>query len=184
MDEAIAITVTGLRDFNTSMTLFCRGVSAHPSSSLPTFQLTTWFENDIVGPQPIKHDAHASPSQTAIASRAMFPLTRIASQPVRLVDVVFLRLEAICTLGIRSKIKKLVLDVNGFELFNLAPDESEKMLPPSLPAKLGFDATAHDWAALTRLAHRDCVFDPPKLSSRLLPLSLKLERIPAECGNE
>lgn len=56
----------------------------------------------------------------------------------------------------------------------MAPDSYAEAMPApkGLPDELVFDAAASEWVSLVKIASRDCLFEPPKQSGRLLPLTV------------
>ncbi len=185
-DQALLFHISGLRDLNEGFVCFCRNdlAHAHSQSSL-VFQLTTWTEGGILpGAQSlVQQRSTASANPKLIIATAALSMLRVGSQYVRLIDLLFLRLQAICTAGIHQRVKRIAIDVNGYELFKCSPDSSSEVTELNLPKGLAFDATKHRWISLVQLAHRDCFFNPPRPSGRLQPLTLTVEKVePGSAG--
>jgi len=52
-----------------------------------------------------------------VNARAVLTLRRVGEY-VRLIDLMFLRLEVICTKKIRSRVQRIAIDANGYELLS------------------------------------------------------------------
>ena len=178
-DEIVILHIIGLRDLSDGFACVCRNEPSQPqSASTLVFRLTTWAEGNLLGGQgpATQHAPTASSNPKQVQAFGALSLLRVGSQYVRLIDLMFLRLEAICTKSIRSRVQKIAIDVNGYELFKCAPDSEAQVVAPTVPPGVDFNPSAYEWVRLIRLAHRDCFFDPPRPSGRLqFPMIARIE---------
>jgi hypothetical protein len=89
---------------------------------------------------------------------------------VRIADLTLITFEAICTEGIRDKIKRIAVDANGYELVNFSPDGRGEVAGVKWPERLPYKATDRKWQVLVTLKKRNLLFDQPKASGRMGPL--------------
>jgi hypothetical protein len=88
----------------------------------------------------------------------------------RLVDLTSVYLGIAVTEEIRPLIKRVRVDANGYELFDIVPEWSADDYKVDLPAALGVSHSSHSWSNMSADALRDIFFDPPIRSGRLAPL--------------
>jgi len=175
---ALLLDVRGLRGPVDGVVFLVRNQPEHASAASGlAFRLTTWVEDhsimDGASHSVFNHPKRATSDRRSILVPGWFHLLRVGSNHVRLVDLTLVQLEAVCTKALHSKLKRIALDVNGYALFECDAEEGEAMpVPERLPDGLSFDAAASEWASLVKVASRDCLFEPPKQSGRLLPLTV------------
>jgi len=91
-------------------------------------------------------------------------------QRVRIADLTIISFDAFCTLGFQSKVRRLAIDANGYELFNYGPDGQGQVNTLEWPEDLSYDAESKQWVSLITKKERNLLFEPPQPSGRFLPL--------------
>jgi hypothetical protein len=91
-------------------------------------------------------------------------------QRIKIADLTIIRLEAICTEGIRGKIKQISVDANGYQLFCCSPDVQGGVTSKNWPDSLPYKASDHKWVSLINMQDRNLLFSPPNPSGRFLPI--------------
>jgi len=71
-----------------------------------------------------------------------------------------LMFEAMATEGLFSRIRRIMLDADGFELFSCEPGEGKGNAPPILPSDVGYAAGGHKWRSIVELSHRELLHSP------------------------
>lgn len=182
-EQAILIHVRGLRGHADGLVCcvhYAPSAGESQKKNGSAFRLTTWVEDRTVMKgthSVISHPVSPRPDKKTVIASGWFPLMRVGSAYVRLIDLMMLQLEAICTRGIHAKLRGIALDVNGYELFKCTPEPVEPVeAPTELPKELAFNGSGAEWVWLVKLASRDCFFDPPRPSGRLMPLTVTLRR--------
>ena len=89
---------------------------------------------------------------------------------LRLADLTLTGLEAICTEGLRSKIRRLSVDINGYEVFNHAADGQGDARSIPWATGLSFNPTDRKWFNLLMLKQRNMLLSPPSRSPRFGPI--------------
>ncbi len=91
-------------------------------------------------------------------------------KPLAIADLSLVSLKAYCTSGIRNSIRRVVVDVNGYEMFYCEVDDSRPAGSLAWPEKLPYDAKAHQWTSLLRWPlERNLLFLPLEPSTRFSP---------------
>lgn len=87
--------------------------------------------------------------------------------PITIADLGLVRLRAYCTNDIRENIRRIIVDVNGYEMFSCEVDGGGPAGSLSWPEKLPYDAKAHQWTSLLRFPlERNLLFYPLEPSTR------------------
>jgi len=110
-----------------------------------------------------------SPSKSTMASFFELSLTT-GGHRVRIADLTWIKLRALCTSGIRPLINHVTVDANGYEIFNSPIDASDEVVSFEFPEGLPFDAASKTWVSCVSMAERNLIFDPPSPSGRMQPL--------------
>ncbi len=178
-DGALLLLIHGLRSPADGVCLFCRVIRGHARSTSSTvLELTSWIEDATLNSSHsvITHPVAVSHDPASGLAPGFFSLIKTGNQIVRLNDVSFPRMEVVGTANFCAKVKRVLVDVNGYELFAAEADATDPIEVPTLPRAVPFEASEHSWVHLVRMAWRDFLNDPPRLSGRLLPLKLTITK--------
>ena len=94
---------------------------------------------------------------------------------VRIADLSAITLSAFVTDGLYPIVRRLVLDANGYELFNCPTATASEPAILDLPDELQDGVKDAKWFQVVKEFRRELTFSPPALSGRLLPL-VRLQR--------
>lgn len=89
---------------------------------------------------------------------------------VRIADLTVLHLTAHLTEGLYRLANRVIVDANGYELFNCPLGAATKTSPVDLPETIAFDAKAKTWIAAISGVKCDLMFDPLRPSGRYFRL--------------
>ena len=168
-DEAILLVVHGLHDLNAQWYCLCRNNFASPTAQ--HFRVMSPHMWDM------KNLANLLTGRDSIGwvPNIMISLTELSlnygiGNRLRLADLTLTGLEAICTEGLRSKIRRLSVDINGYEVFNHAADGQGDARSIPWATGLSFNPTDRKWFNLLMLKQRNMLLSPPSRSPRFGPI--------------
>lgn len=165
-NEAVFLRIHGLTDINEVFSCLCINQTGHQSSSSSLVTRThMWTKPEKIlslGPS-IGLSSHMMTAYSEIS------LTT-GGQRVRIADLTILRFDAFCTPGFQSKVRRVAIDANGYELFNYGPDGQGQVNTLEWPEDLSYDPASKQWVSLITEKRRNLLFEPPQLSGRFLPL--------------
>ena len=72
--------------------------------------------------------------------------------------------------GLKPIARRLMVDANGYELFNCPVSPATEHSSVELPDNLPIDSSGAKWFVAASQVRRDLTFAPPVPSGRLLPL--------------
>lgn len=172
-DAAFACSISGLRELNESI----RFISVYSSQGSDiAARVGSWFPGTILGEMTDEaqyHDVadHAPATNPApamrLASSAFLSLRRIGNL-ARLIDIVAIATQAICTDDLFDSVSRVMVDVNGYELFNCPRGDGDEMSVPVIPHELGFAAATKKWRRLVRFKERMILAQPLRRSPRFV----------------
>ncbi|HEY4176590.1 MAG TPA: hypothetical protein VGM90_07155 [Kofleriaceae bacterium] len=173
--EAFAFAVSGLRQLNESMNFLCVW---HEEETRLLASVHSWFPGALFGEDGEEDDtkhhglvAHAdtqnSIGTSRLASFAFLTLNRVGSL-ARLIDLLALRLEVLCTDSVFAAVARVMVDANGYELFNVAPGDGKLMAVPPIPAETRYDGSVQRWRSLVRFEQRMVLTSPLRRSPRFV----------------
>jgi hypothetical protein len=166
-DEAILLRIGGLYDLSKTMSFLSVNQSQHRKAASAMVALThMWnedFPSNIVALQPSigLPDIMTSYNELSLTT---------GGNRVKIADLTVVTFEACCTEGIRNKIKRVAVDVNGYELVNHTPDGWGEVTTINWPETLAYNAAVHKWQVLVTLKQHNLLFTYPKSSGRMMPL--------------
>jgi len=168
-DEAILFRVFGIHDLDRATSFLCRNLSSHEQAGSRLVSATEfWLDSNPSN--VLKLRPSVAPSNNVMASYNELSMT-MAGNRIRIADLTLIGFAAVCTQGIRSRIKRVAFDANGYELFNHVPDGRSEVGPPKLPDQVSFGASDRKWADLVTLTEHNLLLNPPKPSSRYAPIT-------------
>lgn len=167
-DEAILLEFVGLQDIN--KTLFCLCVN-NPSHDRAKSELVCnshiWLEEKKE--KIISFASSIGLSLTTMTSFCELSLTT-GGHRVTIADLTHVRLNAFLTAGICPLVSHLIVDANGYELFNCRVTGLEEC-SVEMPGSVAFGGEDAKWIAGIQNVTRNLLFDPPNPSGRLLQLT-------------
>ena len=89
---------------------------------------------------------------------------------MRIADLSTISLTAFVTDGLYPYVRRLIVDANGYELFNCPPGTAGDESSVELPDNLVVDANDAKWFQVANDVKHELTFSPPVPSGRLLPL--------------
>ncbi|HVK08041.1 MAG TPA: hypothetical protein VM597_04600 [Gemmataceae bacterium] len=170
-DEAAFLRITGLHDLPKTCSFLATNHFSHPKADSNLLTLTHMWNEDA--PDKILTLQPSVGSPSIMASFNEISLTAGGNR-VRIADLTLIGFEAICTEGIRRKIRRIAVDANGYELVDSAPDEMAGAIDvPSWPdgfkwpEKLPYNAAGRRWQVLVSRKVRNLFFDPPRAARQM-----------------
>ena len=85
---------------------------------------------------------------------------------MRIADLTVIRLTAYITSGLHRLVDRVVIDTNGYEMFNCPIDVATEQVAVEIPGTIAFDAKSKTWIAAINKAERNVLFEPPQPSGR------------------
>ncbi|MCP4363568.1 MAG: hypothetical protein GY796_36680 [Chloroflexi bacterium] len=168
-NEAVLLKIHGLHDIDKTFSCLCINHTGHQSSSSSLITRTYMWNSDKPG-KILLFRPSIGRSARIITAYSELSLTT-GGQRVRIADLTILRFDAVCTLGFQSKVQRLAIDANGYELFNYEPDGQGQVNTLEWPEDLAYDAESKQWVSLITEKQHNLLFEPPKPSGRFLPLT-------------
>ena len=166
-EEAIMLRLGGLHDISKFMFFLCVNQSQDPSATSAMVLLTHIWNDEM--PSNILTLGPSIAVPNVMASYNELSLNTLGNK-VRIADLTVVLFEAFCTQGIRNKIKRIAVDVNGYELVSHLPDGSKEVTTIKWPEKLAYYSADYKWQELVILKQRNLLFADPNPSGRLMPL--------------
>jgi hypothetical protein len=175
---AFAFAITGLRQPNEVIMFACAtDPGEQQADGALVVRLHSWFPGGLLGEADeddasayhdlISHSpTHNTPPTSRISAFAHLSLVRVGN-PARPIDLVAVNLEALCTSDILPKIERLMIDVNGYELFSCEPSNAGPMAAPPIPSRVGYP-TARQWSSLIQFEQRMIIMRPLRRSPRFV----------------
>lgn len=173
--EAFTFAVGGLRDLNETIHFLS---AWRQEEDVLVARTHCWFRGALFGEDgdddDTKHHgflAHPNTNNASNASRlasfAFLTLTRVGNL-ARLIDLLAVRLEVVCTEGIFANVARIMVDANGYELFNVVPGDGKPMAVPPIPIETGYDGSTKRWRSLVRYEQRMVLTSPLRRSPRFV----------------
>jgi hypothetical protein len=173
--EAFAFAVRGLRDLNETLNFLS---AWREEGTGLVARLHSWFPGSLFGEKgdtdDTKHHgfvAHPNTNNAAGTSRlcsfAFLTLNRVGNL-ARLIDLLAVRLEVLCTDRVFANVVRIIIDANGYELFNVAPGDGKPMAVPPIPSETGYDGSTKKWRSLVRFEQRMVLTNPLRRSPRFV----------------
>lgn len=169
-DEAALLRIGGLHDLSKCMSFLAVNFVGHNRASTALVTQAHMWNDDAPDNLLALRPSVGTPS--VMISYNEISLTTGGNR-VRIADLTLITFEAICTEGIRDRIKRVVVDANGYELVSYAPEvpgNSEDVSNVKWPEKLTYKAADRKWKVLITQKQRNLLFSQPKASGRLAPL--------------
>jgi hypothetical protein len=166
-DEAVLVRIGGLHDLPKLMSFLCVNKHDYPkANTLLLTEASIWNED---APDNILTMRPSRGQQNVMRSFNELSLTTGGNR-VRLADLTIITVEAVCTEGIRAKIKGIAVDANGYELLNHTSEGQGECTAIKWPEKLAYNAAGRRWVVLVPLKQHNFVLTHPKPSGRFTPL--------------
>lgn len=170
--EGLLLKIDGIIDLGKSVYIY---VSNQPEHKRAPNALVTqshlWLDNSpnrVLSCRPF-----VSPGRSHIMSCFELNLSKAGNQ-VKMTDLSSLALSVFASEGFSVRLKRVLVDGNGYELFDCptgVPRESEL---PQFPDSIHEGIPKTRWQQVVFDSQRELLFDPPKKSGRLVPL-IRLE---------
>ena len=167
-NHGVLLKIGGLQNLGKSVTCLLWNQPTHKSADT---QLVTWAhlwldenKNKIISFVP-----SLGLSLSLMTAYCELSLTT-GGHRVRIADLSTIRLTAFVTDGLYPVVRRLVVDANGYELFNCSVATATEHSPVELPDSLPVDAKNAKWFTVATDVRRELTFAPPVPSGRLLPL--------------
>lgn len=163
-DEAILLKLDGLQDLGQSSHCLCVNHVAHKASQK---QLVAWAHFWLAEnpDKVISFVPSIGLSQSLLTAYCELSLTT-GGHRVRIADLTVIHLTAHLTSGLHRLVDRVVIDTNGYEIFNCPIDVATEQSSVEIPASIAFDAKSKTWVAAIHKAERNVLFDPPRPSGR------------------
>jgi hypothetical protein len=166
-DEAVLLRIGGLHDLDKTMSFLILNQSQHPNGASTMVTIThVWADENPSKILSLRPSIGLSSRMDCYNELSL----ATGGNRVRIADLTVVAFEAICTEGIRQKINRVMVDVNGYELANHGPDGWEEVTTVKWPEPLAYDAPGHKWLSLVSLKQHNLLFTQPKPSGRMGPL--------------
>jgi hypothetical protein len=166
--QGFLLKIDGLQDLGKTVTCLLWNHSEHRDAGS---QLVTrahlWLEENkgnIVSFVP-----SLGPSLSLMTAYCELSLTT-GGHRVRIADLSSITLTAFVTDGLQPIARRLMVDANGYELFNCPVSPATEHSSVELPDNLPIDSSGAKWFVAASQVRRDLTFAPPVPSGRLLPL--------------
>jgi hypothetical protein len=168
-NQGVLLKISGLQDLGKTTSCLLWNLPKHLNSAthLVTFA-QLWLDEDTKRITPFMPSLGPTPSlMTAYCELSL----TTGGHRVRIADLTTVAVSAYVTDGLYPFLRRVVLDANGYELFNCptstAADESQVELPEGLMIAVN----GVKWFKVVDNVQRELIFDPPLPSGRLMPLS-------------
>lgn len=167
-DEAIRFLIYGLHDLPKTLSCLVVNNAEHPKSDNALLVIThIWNEENPS--QILSLPTSMSSRHDVMTSYNELSLTTVG-QRVRIADLTILSLEAVCTEGIRRRIKQVAVEGNGYQLFRCLADGEGEVTDLKWADDLPYNGADRKWVGLVKKQDRNLLFSPPSRSDRFLPL--------------
>lgn len=163
-DEAMLLRLDGLQDLGKSSFCLCVNHTGHKTSKN---KLVAWAHFWLAeNPEKvISFVPSIGLSQSLLTAYCELSLTT-GGHRVRIADLTVIHLTAHVTSGLHRLADRVVIDANGYELFNCSTDVAAEQAAVEIPGSIAFDAKSKTWFAAISKAERNVLFDPPRPSGR------------------
>lgn len=167
-NQGVLLKISGLQNLGKSVTCLLWNLSSHPQSSTNlVISSQLWLDEDTKKILQFPASLEAMPSlMTAYCELSL----TTGGHRVRLADLTRLTLAAYVTDGLYPYLRRVVLDANGYELFNCPAATVVEDSPIELPDGVNIAVGGLKWRKIVNDVQRELMFDPPSPSGRLLPL--------------
>ncbi|MBN2217370.1 MAG: hypothetical protein JW719_08335 [Pirellulales bacterium] len=167
-DEAVLLRLGGLHDIDKQFWFLCVNDPDHPFAvNCLTMQTHCWGSDNPKKILTMGSSLGAAPN--LFTSYNELSLTTGGNR-VAIAHLTSVNLTAYCTDGIRGSIRRLSVDVNGYEMFSCEANGCGLAESLSWPEKIPYDAKAHQWSNLLKPNARNLLFAPLQPTRRFSPL--------------
>lgn len=167
-NEGILLKIGGLQDLGKMANCLLWNLPSHPNSST---QLVTfaqfWLDEDTNKILPFMPSLGLT--RSIMTAYCELSLTT-GGHRVRLADLTSVTMTAYVTAGLYPFLRRIVLDANGYELFNCPAATAAEESPVELPVGVKFKTEGLRWYKVVNDVPREFIFAPPLPSGRLSPL--------------
>lgn len=162
--EAILLKIDGLQDLSKSVFCLCLNNFSHKAANS---QLVTsshlWLAEKPE--KVISFLPSLGLSKSTMAAYCELSLTT-GGHRVRIADLTTIGLTVFITSGLQDVIHRIVVDANGYEMFNSAVDPTTETSTIEIPKNIAFDSESRKWIIAVSSAERNLIFNPPSPSGR------------------
>jgi hypothetical protein len=164
-DEAILLIIQGLQEVPRELyCLFNNGWNSPFASDHNVLCVQVWQRlKELWFVHPLSFSM--TETQTMMGSYREMTLYS-AGHRARVADVSAISIESICTEGFRSKIRRIAVDINGYEIFTFPADGEGDASPIQWEPNLKYMPSDRMWVNLLSKKYRNMLFEPPQRSSR------------------
>lgn len=168
--QGVLLRITGLQDLSKTATcLLWNQPERKTGQSQLVTQAFLWLDENrdkVVSFQP-----SIGASLSRITAYCVLSLTT-GGHRVRLADLSEIVLDAYVTDGLYPIVRRLVVDANGYELFNCPTATATEATSLEFPDSLPVNAKNARWLPVARDLRREFMFSPPVPSGRLAQLQM------------
>jgi hypothetical protein len=167
-NQGVLLKIGGLQDLGKTATCLLWNLPKHPNSAthLVTFA-QLWLDDNTKTITPFMPSLGLTPSlMTAYCELSL----TTGGHRVRIADLTKVTITAYVTEGLYPYLRRIVLDANGYELFDCPAATAADESPVELPDGLKIEVDGVKWYKVADDVQRELMFTPPLPSGRLLPL--------------
>jgi hypothetical protein len=163
-DEALLLRLDGLQDLGKSSFCLCVNHTGHKGShSNLVVRPHFWL-----GENPDKVISFVPSiglSQSLLTAYCELSLTT-GGHRVRIADLTVVNLTVYVTSGLHRIVDRVVVDLNGYEIFNCPVAVIDEKATIEIPTSIAFDAKSKTWKVAIARTERNILFDSPRPSGR------------------
>ena len=167
-DEGLLLRVTGLEDIHKKVELLLWNQHEHIEAERRLVSRAfLWLDKRKDKVVPFIPSLGLSPQlMTSFCEMSL----STAGHRVRIADVSAVHLQVFATTRIAKRVSRVILDCNGYELFDSEAQPTGAKVAIELPRDLTEIVANRDWEEIIPDTRRELLFSPPSRSGRLLPL--------------
>jgi hypothetical protein len=163
-DEASLLKIDGLQDLGKSSFCLCVNHASYKEASTRLVTLPhLWLADDIE--KAISFLPSLGSSNSLMTAYCELSLTT-GGHRVRIADLTVIHLTVFMTAGLQGLANRVVVDANGYELFNCPVVGTTEVSSIKIPKSIGFDADSKKWIVAVSSTNRNLMFEPPSPSGR------------------
>lgn len=167
-NQGVLLKIGGLQDLAKNVTCLLWNHSKHSNSDSHLVTLARlWLDENTSKVLPFTPSLGLTPSlMTAYCELSL----TTGGHRVRIADLTTITITAFVTEGLYPHLRRIVLDANGYELFNCPAATAAAESPVELPETVNEEIGDVKWLKVVDDVRRELIFAPPSPSGRLLPL--------------
>ena len=167
-DEAILLKIDGLQDLGKSIFSLCLNHTSHKAAGSRLVMLPHLWLSEKVD-KVISFPPSLGLSKSIMTAYCELSLTT-GGHRVRIADLTIIHLTVYMTSGLLGLVNRIVVDANGYKLFNCPVADTTEASSIEIPKSIAFDSESKKWVEAVSGADRNLMFEPPSPSGRHHPL--------------